>query len=110
MDSENKLYLGHILDAITKLEKYAGLTSRTDLETNDLVYDAIVREIEILGEATKHLTDDFRCLEQGIPWNLIIATRNKLIHEYSEVDLDSIWKTIQEDLPKLKAVVNKYLN
>lgn len=110
MENENKLYLGHILDAIVKIEKYAKLTSRTDLENNDMVYDAIVREIEVLGEATKHLSDDFRDLEQGIPWNLIIATRNKLVHEYSEVDLDSIWETIQKDLPKLKVVVSKYVN
>jgi len=110
MENENKLYLGHILDAIVKIEKYTALTSRTDLETNDLVYDAIVREIEILGEASKHLTDDFRDLEQGIPWILIIATRNKLIHEYSDVDIDSIWETIQNDLPKLKAVVTKYVS
>ena len=110
MEKDNMLYLGHIRDAIVKIEKYATTTSRAGLESNDMAYDAIVREIEIMGEATKHLSENFRDLEQGIPWNLIVATRNKLIHEYTDVNLDQVWDTIQNDLPELKQVIEKYLN
>lgn len=108
MVKDDKLYLQHMRDAVMKIQKYAATTSRIGLETNDMAYDAIVREIEILGEATKYLSDDFRNREQGIPWSLIVATRNKLIHEYTEVDLDQIWNTIQDDLPALKEVLDRH--
>ncbi len=71
--------------------------------------DAVIRNIEIIGEAASHLPDEFKELHIDIPWYQMKGMRNMLIHEYFGVDIDVLWKTIQEDLPVLKIKIQKLL-
>lgn len=68
---------------------------------NSLVYDATLRNLELIGEAATHIPDDVRSVNPQIPWRLIIATRNRLIHGYLGIDDDTVWSIIQDDLPAL---------
>jgi uncharacterized protein with HEPN domain len=66
-----------------------------------LNYDATLRKLELIGEAATHVPDDVRESHPAIPWRLIIATRNRLIHAYLGIDDDTIWSIIQDDIPPL---------
>ncbi|NJM78128.1 MAG: DUF86 domain-containing protein [Acaryochloridaceae cyanobacterium RU_4_10] len=69
-----------------------------------------MRQLEIVGEATKRLSDELRQSQPNIPWKLIAGMRDKLIHHYFGVDLDAVWLTATEDLPALKQTVQSILN
>jgi len=101
----DKVYLFHIRDAIVAIEDYAAGMALKQFKENRLVQDAVVRQLEIIGEATKHLSDDLVRGHPAIPWRDIADMRNKLIHEYFGVDLETVWKVVKEDIPPLKAKV-----
>lgn len=98
----NKLFLLHIRDAIEKIESYMGEGTFSEFAQKNLLFDAVVREIEIIGEAANHLSEDFIEKHPKIPWKEITGIRNKLIHDYWQLDLQVIWDTLQKDLPQLK--------
>ena len=66
-----------------------------------LTYDATLRNLELLGEAATHIPQDIRTAHPEIPWRMIIATRNRLIHGYLGIDDDTLWSIIQDDVPEL---------
>ena len=74
---------------------------RDDLETDRQLLLSLVKEIEIIGEAASQVTDPTRQELPSIPWNSIIAMRNRLVHAYFSINLDILWNTVQEDLPGL---------
>ena len=74
---------------------------------NELVQDAIIRNIEIIGEASKKISVDTKKIYYEIPWKEITGMRDKLIHDYLGVDTKVVWKTIKEDIPVLKRLLNK---
>jgi uncharacterized protein with HEPN domain len=97
-----RLRVEDILDAIARIERYvAGLTSE-QFKADQKTVDAVVRNLEIIGEAVRHLAAEEESLPDGIPWTDISGMRNILIHEYFGVDLNIIWQTISEDLPELR--------
>jgi len=99
---DDKVYIKHIRDAILTIESFTdGFTYEEFLE-DKLTQNGVVRELEIIGEATKNLSSDFREKRKDIPWKDIAGMRDKLIHGYMMVDLDTIWKVVRDDLPKLK--------
>ena len=71
-----------------------------------MVQDAVIRNIEIIGEATKKITKQFTQSHPKIPWQDMAGMRDKLIHDYLDVDLDVVWKTVEVDLPLLKEMIN----
>lgn len=95
-------YLKHIQDAITKIEKYLSDLSYDSFSCNDLIIDAVMKELEIIGEAANNVSDKFRQDNPEIPWRKIIGIRNVLIHEYFGVNKRIIWETCKEDLKELK--------
>ena len=99
----DKLYVEHILESIAKIESFvAGL----DLETfrkNILVQSAVMRELEIIGEAAKKLSEEFKNQHPGISWKAVAGMRDKLAHDYFEIDVGVVWKTVIDELPKIKA-------
>jgi uncharacterized protein with HEPN domain len=105
MKRDEKIYLQHILDAITKTEKYLGDVDEASFIQNSLIQDGVIRQIEIIGEAARHLSGDLRNKYSDIPWDDIAGMRNKLIHDYFGVDIDEVWLTATEDLPILKEQV-----
>lgn len=113
--STNKLerdpsYLADILEATQKIEKYLESVTFNQFVKNDLVFDAVIRELEIIGEATNNLSWDTKEKYQNIPWRDIVDTRNKLIHGYSDLDSKIIWSTCQKDLPDLQKKISGILD
>ncbi|QIT57249.1 DUF86 domain-containing protein [Aquisalimonas sp. 2447] len=75
--------------------------STGSLSGDILTYDATLRNLELIGEAATHIPDEVRSIHPEVPWRMIIATRNRLIHAYLGIDDDTIWSIIQDDIPKL---------
>lgn len=106
---KDETYLKHIRDAIWAIETYTDGLIYEDFLDDNLIQDGVVRQLGIVGEATKNISSDFRESHTDIPWRDVAGMRDKLIHGYNQVDLDIVWKTVQEDLPKLKEQVGKLL-
>ena len=109
MTKENKVFLQHILDCIGKIGSYLQNADYAKFQTNLMMIDAVVRNVEVIGEAANYLTRDFRSGNPQIEWRKIIATRNRIIHGYATVDLEIIWNITQSDLGNLKAEIEKIL-
>jgi uncharacterized protein with HEPN domain len=101
--------LEHILQAIETLQKYAGNLSREELESDVLRYYGIVKNIEIIGEAANMLTSLFKETHPEVEWRPISNMRNFLVHEYFQVDNDTVWAVIHGDIVELKKHILKYL-
>ena len=106
MIKNDQVYLEHILEAIVKIENFTNGISRFDFDRNVMIQDAVIRNIEIIGEATKKISKSFTQSHQEIPWSEMAGMRDKLIHDYLDVDLDVVWKTIEVDLPLLKELIS----
>lgn len=89
-------------DAITRIEEYTTNMKEAEFLYSNLVQAAVIREIEIIGEATKMISKNLKEKYPSIPWKSIIGMRDKLIHHYFGVDIPAVWKTVQEDIPVLK--------
>ena len=106
---EWRLRVGDILDAIARIEQYVvGLTFEQFTADRKTV-DAVVRNLEVIGEAVRHLSNESESLPAGVPWADIAGMRNVLIHEYFGVDLQIIWQTVSSDLPPLRAELERLL-
>ena len=100
-DSDQSLRLEHILDAIAKIERYtAGLTFET-FAADEKTIDAVLRNLEIIGEAARNVPENVQEQHPEIPWDKMRDIRNVLIHEYFGISLSIIWETIKHDLPPL---------
>ena len=101
------VYIEHILESIDKIEDFTREISRFDFDWNVMIQDAVIRNIEIIGEATKKISKQLTESHQEIPWSEMAGMRDKLIHDYLDVDLDVVWKTVEIDLPLLKEMISK---
>ena len=101
--------LHHILDAIAKLEKYLKDFDFQKFQSDELTIDAVVRNVEIIGEAITCLDGGLKAKYPKIEWQFATAMRNRLIHGYFDVDAKIVWNTTQNDLPRLKAEVKEIL-
>ena len=106
----NEVYLHHILDAIRQIESYTAEIDRDVFEADDMRQDAVIRQIEIIGEAGRQLSDDFQDEHNHVPWSDIIGMRNRIVHDYMNIDLDIVWEVIHHDLPTLKSSVQRLLS
>jgi uncharacterized protein with HEPN domain len=99
---DDSLYIDHILHCINNILEYTKGFTKRDFSKNKLVQDAVIRNFEIIGEATKKVSDDYKQHYLDVPWKAMSGMRDKLIHDYIGVDISVVWKTIKEDLPLLK--------
>jgi len=106
MIKNDQVYLEHILDSIDKIENFVKGISKFEFDRNVMVQDAVIRNIEVIGEATKKITKQFTQSHPEIPWQDMAGMRDKLIHDYLDVDLDVVWRTVEVDLPLLKELIN----
>lgn len=104
-----QLRIEDILDAISRIEKYTAELSSEQFSADRKTVDAVVRNLEVIGEATRHLIADREDLPPDIPWPDIAGMRNVLIHEYFGVDLAIIWQTVTRDLPELRLQLQRLL-
>lgn len=102
-----KLYLQDIADSMSKINEYVKDMSFEYFSNDHKTIDAVIRNLEIIGEAVKNLSQDIKTKYADVPWNEICGMRNKAIHEYWGVDEEILWKTIQDDLPVLGKQVLK---
>jgi uncharacterized protein with HEPN domain len=106
---DNLTYIEHIRDAINKIESYIENIDFNAFSKNDMIFDAVVRELEIIGEASNNISEDFQNLYPDIPWHKVVSMRNVLIHEYFGIDSHIVWSTCQNDLITLKTIIEKIL-
>ena len=108
---KDSVYFRHILDAITAIEDYTKDLSKKEFfyKRNRLIRDGVVRQLEIIGEAVKNISSETKKKTSNIPWRDIAGMRDNLIHEYFGVELEDVWKTVEEDLKPLKSAIRKLL-
>lgn len=99
----------HILGAIKKLEDRVNGLAKPEFINNDVLSDSIIYQLIIIGEAANHLSEETKERHSALPWHAIVGFRNILTHEYYSVDLDLVWGTLQQNLPKLKSALQKEL-
>jgi len=102
MRKNDSVYLSHILDSIERIEEYTENMEKEDFLSSNLVQDGTIRQIEIIGEATKNLSKELRDKYPQIPWSDIAGMRDRLIHHYFGVNLKAVWDTVNLDIPVLK--------
>lgn len=109
MKKDPKTFLEHILAAVLAVEEYTkGMTEKRFLK-DPKTQDAVIRQLEIIGEAVKNLPMDVRSRFPNIPWKQVAGMRDWLIHEYFGVDLEIIWHTAKDDLPSVKNAMRELL-
>jgi uncharacterized protein with HEPN domain len=106
MIRDDLAYIEQILDCIRKINDFSTGLSLKEFKTNEMVQDAIIRNIEIIGEASKKISKDTKQTYYEIPWKEISGMRDKLIHDYLGVDVEVVWKTIKEDIPTLDRLIH----
>jgi uncharacterized protein with HEPN domain len=107
--SRDKLYIRHILMAIDKIIEYTAV-GYDDFLTHSHWQDAVIRQLEIIGEATKHISTELRDLHKEVPWRRIAGLRDVLVHDYMGVDLNAVWQITQKEIPELESHVRAILD
>lgn len=109
MNKQDIVYIYHIRDSIKKINEYCEEITERDFKQKTIIQDAVIRQIEIIGEAASKLSANFKNNNPSIPWKNIIGMRNKLIHDYFGVDINAVWKTIKIDIPVLDKQIEKII-
>jgi uncharacterized protein with HEPN domain len=104
------LLLEDILLSMEKISTYVGTMEKDAFLKDGRTVDAVVRNLEIIGEAASRIPDDFKGAHPEIPWRKVVGLRNRIINEYFGVDLEIVWSVISNDLPPLKAGVNRIVD
>jgi len=100
-----RTYLDHIAQAIARIETYVSVSKKAFM-ADAMRQDAVIRQFEIIGEAARRLDDSLKAARPEIPWRQVVATRNRLIHGYFQVNLEVLWATATKDLPALAKAVD----
>lgn len=104
---EWRFYVEDMIGFAEKAISYTRSLDQASFVASDLTYDATLRNLELIGEAATRIPDDVRAAHSYIPWRMMIATRNRLIHAYLGIDNDIVWSIIQDELPKLLIQLRK---
>jgi uncharacterized protein with HEPN domain len=105
----DKVRIRHILDASKEAVEFVKGRSRAELDSDRKLNLSLVRLMEVIGEAARGMSDEFRTQHPELPWKKMVGMRDRLIHGYYDVDLDVVWETATEDLPGLVAKLESIL-
>ena len=106
----DKERLAHINQAIGRIKRYTKDLSYDSFIADDMVYYAVVKNIEIIGEVANMLTAEFQIAHPKTPWKMIKGMRNYIVHEYFQIDSNVVWNVVTQNLPELEAQVTEYLS
>lgn len=106
---DDRLYLIHIAESIARIESYMAGMDLAAFMKNNLVQDAVIRNLQVLAESTQRLSDDFKGKHSNIEWYQIAGMRNILVHDYLGIDLETVWAVVTTRLPELKSVIGPAL-
>ena len=101
-DRDDRLYVEDMLEFCDLALAYAAGISRESLDADRMRYDAILRNLELIGEAATHVSAEQRALAPTVPWREIVATRNRVAHAYLGISADTVWSILRDDLPVLR--------
>jgi uncharacterized protein with HEPN domain len=104
-DRDPRLYVEDMLEFCDCALDYAAGISRESLDADRMRYDAILRNLELIGEAATHVTVEQRALAPQLPWREIVATRNRVAHAYLGIAADTVWSILRDDLPTLRLLL-----
>ena len=106
---DDTIYLEHIETNLKRIMLYSSGISREAFLENIQLQDACIRQIEIMGEATKRISDTFKEKYPEVPWKDMAGMRDKLIHDYIDVDLNIVYQTVSVDIPNLLPIIEKII-
>ena len=109
MRRSDAIRLRHMLDAAEEAIGFVRGRTRQDLDHDRMLVLALMKDIEIIGEAAYQVTQETRQSLPEVPWGDIVGMRHRLVHAYFDINLDILWATVQEDLPALLAILRKVL-
>ena len=109
MERDDSVYLRHVIDACGRISEYLEGINRIQFETNHLLQDGVIRQLEIIGEAVKRVSNNLRSIYPEVRWQDTAGMRDKLIHDYFGVDLETVWLTAQDDIPVLNQQIRGIL-
>lgn len=107
MRKDDSIYIEHILKALQQIEIYVEGLSEEGFLANRMAQDAVIRQFEIIGETTKRVSKEYREQHNNIPWQDMAGMRDKLIHDYIDVDLWIVYRTAKQDVPELLSQITK---
>ncbi len=110
MKKDDLVYLGHVLEQIEKIERTTKSISRQDFDSNEELKDATIRRLEIIGEAVKNISEDFKKDYPKVQWKRMAGTRDIIIHRYFEVDWDIVWEIVKINVSELKNQISDVKN
>ena len=102
--SRDFVYIGQILEAIDKVQKYT-IEGRDVFYETLIIQDAVIRNIEIIGEVSKRISSEFKVKYNEVPWRKMAGIRDVLIHDYDSIDMSIVWNVISIELPKVKSIL-----
>lgn len=95
------MYIWDMVQAGRSILHYLEGKTQSDLQQEQMLFDAVIRQFQVLGEAANKLSDARKNALPGVPWSDIVGMRNIIIHDYARIEIPAIWRTAQEDLPRL---------
>jgi uncharacterized protein with HEPN domain len=104
---DDLVFADDIRAAIARIQSYLDGVDEAAFQESTLIQDAVVRQLEVIGEAARRLSSSFRAAKPDIPWKDLIGMRAKLAHDYMIVDIQVVWDTVQQDLPDLLAKLQR---
>lgn len=102
MKKDPKIFIEHILESIARIEEYTKEITKDEFLSSSKIQDAVIRRIEVIGEAVKNIPDEMKQKYPYMPWRKMTGMRDILIHEYFGVDLELTWRVVKEDITDLK--------
>ena len=105
---DQRLYVGHILEAIRRIESYTS-EGKEAFFADTMSQDAVVMNVQIIGEAAKKMSDELKKQYSKIPWRDVMGMRDKIVHDYAGIKLEVVWDVVQNGLPSLKQVVESMM-
>lgn len=103
--NRDQTYVNQILDAINKIQDYT-VEGRDIFYETIIIQDAVMRNIEIIGEIAKRISDDFKAKYDTVPWRKMAGIRDVLIHDYDSIDMSIVWNVISMELPKIRRILS----